>query len=174
MAYTWKKKAIKKEYPVTPERIFNYSVWLLQRADQTLARLTQKLNFKFNEHPELVSDCIKKLIDMDYVNDARYIERITESLLQKKIGINKIKQKLYEKQFPKNLIEQVSEKLNEADYSDKALELVSRKFKDKPIDDFKMKVKAQQYLVARGFSFKEAMDAVNQYMSEQQQDEDYE
>ncbi|MEW6996912.1 regulatory protein RecX [Colwelliaceae bacterium BS250] len=174
MAYTWKQKTVKKEYPVTPERIFNYSTWLLQRADQTLARLTQKLNFKFNEHPQWVSDCIKKLEEMDYVNDARYIEGITDSLLNKNIGINKIKQKLYEKQFPKDLIEQISEKLTEADYSDKAMELVSNKFKDKPIDDYKIKVKAQQFLVTRGFSFKEAMDTVNQYMLEQNKEEDYE
>ena len=173
MAYTWKNKKVKKELPVTAERVFNYSTWLLQRADQTLARLTQKLHFKFNEHPELVNDCIKKLIDLGYVNDQRYIERIVESLLQKKIGINKIKQKLFEKQFPKELIEQVSETLQEADYSDKAFDLVSKKFKDKPIEDYKMKVKAQQFLVARGFSFKEAMDAVNELMSMQSKEDDY-
>tara|TARA_B110000091_G_scaffold23416_1_gene22132 strand:- start:3473 stop:3913 length:441 start_codon:yes stop_codon:yes gene_type:complete len=138
--------------------------WMIERYGEYSAKaLLQKANLLFKDDTQFNDSALDYLIERGIVDDSRYASRLTESLSQKNIGANKIKEKLYAKGFLSQTINDCISALetSDEDYLDKALTLKIRKFGEAPIEELKLKQKALRHLISKGFSYSIANEAVN-------------
>jgi regulatory protein len=158
------KKNINAPQIISYDRVKSYMQWLIQRyGDYSASALLHKANIVFKEDKQYNQAALDYLIERKIVDDQRYAQRITESLLEKNIGPNKIKEKLYTKGFSAQLIDNCITNItfNDDDYFIKALTLKKRKFGNTPITDIKLKQKALRHLIAKGFSYTIANKVIN-------------
>ena len=144
----------------------NYALYLLGRQDYTRSKLREKI---CQNHPDADPDkIINRLINFGYLNDESFAERYVQSLLNQKMGVPKIKQKMYAKGFPRELIDSVSsmESVYEHDFKSDALALKLRFYGAEPIVDQKIKQRAINKLLRKGFSFDVARYAVETLVEE--------
>ena len=160
----YKKKQDTTPQVISYERVQSYMQWMIERYGEYSAKaLLQKANLLFKDDTQFNEPAIDYLIERGIVDDSRYAARLTESLSQKNIGANKIKEKLYAKGFSSQTINDCISALetSDEDYFDKALILKIRKFGEAPIEELKLKQKALRHLIAKGFSYAIANEAVN-------------
>jgi regulatory protein len=160
----YKKKQDAKPQVISYERVKSYMLWLIERyGDYSAKKLLQKANLLFKDDTQFNEPALDYLIERDIINDLRYAQRLTMSFSEKNIGPNKIKEKLYAKGFPSQVINECVSGLatTEVDYFDKALTLKIRKFGAEPIDDLKLKQKALRHLISKGFSYAIANKAIS-------------
>ena len=160
----YKKKQDTKPQVISYERVQSYMQWMIERYGEYSAKaLLQKANLLFKDDTQFNEPAIDYLIERGIVDDSRYAARLTESLSQKNIGANKIKEKLYAKGFSSQTINDCISALetSDEDYLDKALTLKIRKFGEAPIEELKLKQKALRHLISKGFSYSIANEAVN-------------
>jgi regulatory protein len=153
-----------KPQVITFERVKSYMQWMIERyGNYSAKKLLQKANLLFKDDTQYNESALEYLIERDIVNDERYAQRLTESLSDKNIGPNKIKEKLYAKGFSANTINKCISTIetSEDDYFNKALTLKIRKFGDEPIEELKLKQKALRHLIAKGFTYSIANKAIN-------------
>ena len=139
-------------------------LWMIERyGDYSAKALLQKANLLFKDDTQFNEPALEYLIERDIINDLRYAKRLTASLSEKNIGVNKIKEKLYAKGFASQTINECVSSLatTDEDYFDKALTLKIRKFGAAPINDLKLKQKALRHLITKGFSYDIANKAVS-------------
>ena len=133
----YKKKQDTKPQVISYERVQSYMQWMIERYGEYSAKaLLQKANLLFKDDTQFNEPAIDYLIERGIVDDSRYAARLTESLSQKNIGANKIKEKLYAKGFSSQTINDCISALetSDEDYFDKALILKIRKFGEAPIE----------------------------------------
>ena len=160
----YKKKQDTKPQVISYERVKSYMQWMIERYGEYSAKaLLQKTNLLFKDDTQFNDSALDYLIERGIVDDSRYASRLTESLSQKNIGANKIKEKLYAKGFLSQTINDCISALetSDEDYLDKALTLKIRKFGEAPIEELKLKQKALRHLISKGFSYSVANEAVN-------------
>jgi len=160
----YKKKQDTKPQVISYERVKSYMQWMIERYGEYSAKaLLQKTNLLFKDDTQFNDSALDYLIERGIVDDSRYASRLTESLSQKNIGANKIKEKLYAKGFLSQTINDCISALetSDEDYLDKALTLKIRKFGEAPIEKLKLKQKALRHLISKGFSYSIANEAVN-------------
>lgn len=160
--YTKKQDA--KPQVISYDRVKSYMQWMIERyGDYSAKALLQKANLLFKDDTQYNEPALNYLIERDIVNDLRYAKRLTVSLTEKNIGPNKIKEKLYAKGFSSQTINEClgTIETTDEDYFDKALTLKIRKFGEEPIEDLKLKQKALRHLIAKGFSYSIANQAVS-------------
>ena len=160
----YKKKQDTKPQVISYERVQSYMQWMIERYGEYSAKaLLQKANLLFKDDTQFNDSALDYLIERGIVDDSRYASRLTESLSQKNIGANKIKEKLYAKGFLSQTINDCISALetSDEDYLDKALTLKIRKFGEAPIEELKLKQKALRHLISKGFSYSIANEAVN-------------
>jgi regulatory protein len=160
--YAKKKEA--KPQVITYDSVKSYMQWMIERyGDYSAKVLMQKANLLFKDDKQFNELALDYLIERDIVNDLRYAQRLMESLTEKNIGPNKIKEKLYAKGFSSQTINECVSgiKTTEEDYFDKALTLKIRKFGEEPIEELKLKQKALRYLISKGFSYSVANQAIS-------------
>lgn len=160
----YKKKQDTKPQVISYERVKSYMQWMIERYGEYSAKaLLQKANLLFKDDTQFNDSALDYLIERGIVDDSRYAIRLTESLSQKNIGANKIKEKLYAKGFSSQTINDCISALetSDEDYLDKALTLKIRKFGEAPIEELKLKQKALRHLISKGFSYSIANEAVN-------------
>jgi regulatory protein len=160
----YKKKQDTKPQVISYERVKSYMQWMIERYGEYSAKaLLQKANLLFKDDTQFNDSALDYLIERGIVDDSRYASRLTESLSQKNIGANKIKEKLYAKGFSSQTINDCISALetSDEDYLDKALTLKIRKFGEAPIEELKLKQKALRHLISKGFSYSIANEAVN-------------
>jgi len=160
----YKKKQDTKPQVISYERVKSYMQWMIERYGEYSAKaLLQKTNLLFKDDTQFNDSALDYLIERGIVDDSRYASRLTESLSQKNIGANKIKEKLYAKGFLSQTINDCISALetSDEDYLDKALTLKIRKFGEAPIEELKLKQKALRHLISKGFSYSIANEAVN-------------
>lgn len=105
---------------------------------------------------EFIEDIINELIQLEYLDDKKYIEKFVEK--SKKISINMIKLKLKEKGISKDLIDEYFVN-NHSEESDK-IELLLKKKKYSPdlsIDEIN---KIKVYLLRKGFNRSDIESAI--------------
>lgn len=149
---------------ISYERVKSYMQWLIQRyGDYSASALLHKANTVFKEDKQYNQAALDYLIEREIVDDQAYAQRLTESLMEKNIGPNKIKEKLYLKGFSSQIIDicLTNITVSDDDYFTKALILKTRKFGDAPIADIKVKQKALRHLIGKGFSYTIANKAIN-------------
>jgi regulatory protein len=160
----YNKKQDTKPQVISYERVKSYMQWMIERYGEYSAKaLLQKANLLFKDDTQFNESALDYLIERGIVDDSRYASRLTESLSQKNIGANKIKEKLYAKGFLSQTINDCISALetSDEDYLDKALTLKIRKFGEAPIEELKLKQKALRHLISKGFSYSIANEAVN-------------
>jgi regulatory protein len=165
----YKKKQDAKPQVISYDRVKSYMQWMIERyGDYSAKALLQKANLLFKDDTQFNEPALDYLIERDIVNDVRYAKRLTESLTEKNIGPNKIKEKLYAKGFSSQTINESvgTIETSEEDYFVKALTLKIRKFGEEPIEELKLKQKALRHLIAKGFSYSIANKAVSHYENE--------
>ncbi len=165
----YKKDNIVKAQDISYERVKSYMMWLIGKyGDYSSKKLLQKANLLFREDCQYNQEALDYLLERGIVDDLRYAQRLTDSLSERNIGPNKIKEKLYGKGFPSDVINECIAGLenSEEDYFDKALILKVRKFGEEPIEDIKLKQKALRHLISKGFSFSIANKVIG-YRGEQ-------
>ena len=159
----YKKKQDTKPQVISYDRVKSYMQWMIERyGDYSAKALLQKANLLFRDDKQYNEPALDYLIERGIVNDLRYAKRLTESLTDKNIGPNKIKEKLYAKGFSSQTINECVNEIEttDEDYFDKALTLKIRKFGEEPIEDLKLKQKAMRHLISKGFSYAIANKAV--------------
>lgn len=160
----YKKKQNPEPKDISYDRVKGYMQWMIERyGDYSAKALLQKANLLFKEDTQYNEPALDYLIERGIVDDARYAQRLTESLSEKNIGANKIKEKLYAKGLSSQTINDCISTIEttDEDYFDKALILKIRKFGEAPIEDIKLKQKALRHLISKGFSYSIANDAVS-------------
>ncbi|MFT5760400.1 MAG: regulatory protein [Alteromonadaceae bacterium] len=160
----YKKKQDAKPQVISYDRVKGYMQWMIERyGDYSAKALLQKANLLFRDDKQFNEPALDYLIERDIVNDLRYAQRLTESLTEKNIGPNKIKEKLYAKGFSSQTINECVSAIetSDEDYFDKALTLKIRKFGEEPIEELKLKQKALRHLISKGFSYSIASKAVS-------------
>jgi len=165
----YKKKQDAKPQVISYDRVKSYMQWMIERyGDYSAKTLLQKANLLFKDDRQYNEPALAYLIERGIVNDLRYAQRLTDSLSEKNIGPNKIKEKLYAKGFASQTINDCVSTIetSDEDYFDKALTLKIRKFGAEPIEDQKLKQKALRHLISKGFSYSIANKAVS-YSSEE-------
>jgi len=159
----YNKKQKTKPQVISYDRVKSYMQWMIERyGDYSAKALLQKANLLFSDDTQYNEPALAYLIERGIVNDLRYAQRLTESLTEKDIGPNKIKEKLYVKGFSSQTINECVSAIetSDEDYFDKALSLKIKKFGEEPIDELKLKQKALRHLISKGFSYSVANKAV--------------
>ncbi|MBA6392171.1 RecX family transcriptional regulator [Colwellia sp. BRX10-3] len=159
----YKRKPNAKPQVISYERVKSYMQWMIERyGDYSSKALLQKANLLFKDDTQFNQPALEYLIERDIINDLRYAQRLTLSLSEKNIGPNKIKEKLYAKGFPSQIINECISAIEttDEDYFDKALTLKIRKFGEAPIEELKLKQKALRHLISKGFSYSIANQVV--------------
>lgn len=160
----YNKKKNSKPQEISYVRVKSYMQWMIERyGDYSAKTLLNKANLLFKDDKQYNQPALDYLIERGIVDDNRYAQRLTESLSESNIGVNKIKEKLYAKGFSSTTINECisSIETSEEDYFDKALILKIRKFGEEPIEDIKIKQKALRHLISKGFSYAIANKAVS-------------
>ncbi|NQY88736.1 MAG: RecX family transcriptional regulator [Colwellia sp.] len=160
----YKKKQDTKPQEISYDRVKSYMKWMIERyGDYSAKALLQKTNLLFKDDTQFNEPALDYLIERGIVDDLRYAQRLTDTLSEKNIGSNKIKEKLYAKGFSSQIINECVSaiKTTDEDYFNKALTLKIRKFGENPIEELKLKQKALRHLISKGFSYSIANKAVS-------------
>ncbi|NQZ27548.1 MAG: RecX family transcriptional regulator [Colwellia sp.] len=160
----YNKKKNTKPQVISYDRVKSYMQWMIERyGDYSAKALLQKANLLFKDDTQFNEPALAYLIERGIVDDFRYAGRLTASLSERKIGPNKIKEKLYVKGFSSQVINECISAIttSEEEYLHKALILKIRKFGEDPIEDIKLKQKALRHLISKGFSYAIANKAVS-------------
>lgn len=106
----------KKPKKITQKRLYNIAAYYLQRYDSSVESLRRTLIRRIdkasrvhemdkNEAIEWAEDVIKKMIQLDFVNDERYSENQIRGMFRKGASVLKMKAKLKSKGVPDEIIE---------------------------------------------------------------------
>lgn len=132
---------------------------ILARREHSILEIREKLQKKYPEEAEETEKIIKEFLEQNWISEERYTEAFIRNQLLKKIGPQKIKQKLLKKGIEKELIE---EKLEEVfpitQQLDFILELAKNKYeilknRKKGETEFQLQQKVLKFLISRGFDF---------------------
>ncbi|MCQ2276971.1 MAG: RecX family transcriptional regulator [Bacteroidales bacterium] len=104
-------------------------------------------------------EIIRRLREHDFLNDQRYVETFVRSKIHEQWGKLKIRQALHAKSVDAQLIDEYLEAIDEDDYK-KMLGDAIDKWKRQHKADENDKPKLFRYLLTRGFSTSEVMDAL--------------
>jgi len=143
----------------------NKALQLLSKRSYSQGILTQKLREK--EFPdEEIRLAIKKLVDLNFINDLRYSENmVREYSSLKRYGSYRIKLKLKEKLIPKDIISQVLGLIKEEDEEKNILELAQKQLtKNKNLSREKIINRTLGFLIRRGYSYEKSRRAVNELL----------
>lgn len=148
------------------KRCFNKAIKLLSIKHRTSEELKFKLrNHEFSE--ETINKTIEKLVEMDYINDEKYIRIYIESCLNNRpMGKIRIKYDLLKRGLNEGLIDKVLTQCELNEFKN-AVKLVRKKIAcNYDIMDFKDNIKIKKFLQRRGFSIETINRAVKAVMEE--------
>lgn len=133
----------------------NCAIKLIKRYVYSKAQLINKLKLhKYNDN--VIKKTIIYLNDKNLINDEELIKDIILTYINRNKGINYIKEKLIEKGFANQLINENLKMINEKEYIDKAITILINKGKQKDA--------IERNLISNGFDYelvKEKLDKVH-------------
>lgn len=141
--------------------LYDRALNLLTIRDHSIYELRTKLLQK-GADPELIPALLAKLVDLNFLNDERYAERVFTYWLHKgAYGKKHLEAELYKRGLPKDILRSTLELLTEELETERA-ELAVEQFVSKsrrkiaqakePLAKKKLSEQGMRYLVARGFS----------------------
>ncbi len=132
--------------------IYNKALDILSRREHSSKELTQKLIKKF-DNETLILEVTHKLIANNLLNDARFAEMYTLARKKKGFGPKKIFYELLTKGLLETDINVAID--DEGEWDVVAKKVFKKKFPNGKSDDIKIAIKQKNFLINRGFSFKE-------------------
>lgn len=143
---------------MTDQNPFNHALLLLSQREHSTKELQQKLTQKGYD-ADSIQQVTRHLIELNYLNDARFAEVFCRNRAAKPYGKQRIQTELRMKGIDDETVKQVFQH-TDIDWYELARELKSRKFGDTVAKDFKEKSKQTRYLLYRGFSYDEVKYAL--------------
>lgn len=147
------------------------AIFLLYMRQHSQTELKRKLRTKFREH-DLIEEVIVKLAEQGLLDDARFAEHYTESLVRRHSGVNKIKAKLFEKGISRELstenIDRTRDELAE-EYQEGLVEEFRKKMKQlnkKNLEQKDLIIRVTRYLLSKGFTFQEIKKCINENLND--------
>lgn len=134
---------------------------LLMKKDYSEKELYDKL-YRYGYSKEYVSSIIKFLKSKNYVNDENYCRELIENYSQR-YGIYKIKNKLYEKGIPSEIIEKC---FNDIEFD--SIDVIKKQVASlniNDISDYKIRKKIINKLLYRGFTMEDINEVIDLYSS---------
>ncbi|BFM06153.1 regulatory protein RecX [Halioxenophilus aromaticivorans] len=161
------------KYDAVKTKVRNYAVGLLAKRDYATEELQSKLARKFSEElqstgQDIFADSVAWLIELGYLNDAKYCAMFIRSSVAKGRGRRRIEQELKQKRLPQTLVADALAQC-QVDWYEHAYECLRRKFKTLP-EDAKEKAKVIRYLQYRGFLPDEIFCALDQWQESLEQE----
>jgi regulatory protein len=144
------------------DRALLISLRYLQSRDRLQKEVENKLNEKdFSQ--EIIDQVINYLIQARFVNDERYVELFIESKSRiRGYGPHRLKQDLYRKGAPVELVDKYLSQMEPEDQLSKAIHLLQKKYTNgAPYE------KAARYLYGKGYSSEVIKEAINQFFTSQ-------
>lgn len=113
-------------------------------------------------HPQLIASCLEKAQEHNYLNDERFAELFTQSLVERKKSEREIRQKLYEKGIEIWLVDRViSDRINAATMKTMAEELILKKWNSLHMYPLqKRKEKVLQFIMRKGFTYDDVAEII--------------
>jgi regulatory protein len=151
------KKAKSLKDPSSVEHGYEYALFLLSLRLRTVGEMRDKMAERGYE-PEVVEQAMERLLSLRYIDDRRYAEVYLDNFKRfKTYGQFFIKQKMYQKKLPKQVVEEVlAEQLTVDDEIAIAERMLSKSFPEfmmnKESFSYEEKQKIAHRLAARGFS----------------------
>ena len=159
-----------KNYLIESEKhlAFNKALNYLNTALKTAKQIRDYLNKK--GYDKITIDyVIEKLKEYNYLNDRVFAETYI-STYSNKYGKNMLKNKLFEKGVPRNIVDEL---LGEFESNEEVIDkLLVKKIGTKQITE-DLLVKATRFLLGRGFSFDEVNSAIRKIRNKEKLGEDY-
>lgn len=137
------------------KRALELALWYLSKSARTVSEIEVRLTRKEYE-PEDVSYVIKRLVDLDFLNDAKYAKNYVEQAkLGKPKGKHRIRLELIKKGVDKEIIDEALEEGfgegEQEELIDCAAKVYLKKVKNLPKD--KIYTRLIGYLLRRGFDY---------------------
>lgn len=133
---------------------------LLARREYPLFTLQQKLQNRFDNASNDISDVLQQLIKDKLQCDDRYTGMFVRFSMSKGRGPLRIRQELSQKKIKDHLIK-AHLHFDEGVWLSLAKEVYDKKFGDKQVDSAKEKAKCMRYMQYRGFSSQHYMYLMN-------------
>ena len=138
----------------------DYANGLISAKMYTEKKLRQKLKDR-NFSDDTINIVVLRLKEYGYIDDVVYAEMFVNEVKQK-YGTYKIRQKLFERGVP---IEVIEEALTELDNLDTAVSHLKTKLRCKPVQSEDVP-KLLRFLAQKGFSYDDAKQALSKYMED--------
>ena len=143
------------------------ALWYLDRMDYSEKALFDKLTQKGFEK-KACSAVIAKFVELGFLDDRRFGERLCEKLLTSGSSKRAAMQKMYQKGLPYDLCRELLEE-NDSDEEDAILKLIEKKYAQK-LGDKENYQKVYAALVRRGFSYGDVSRALKKYLEDFSED----
>ncbi|MBY5947463.1 recombination regulator RecX [Photobacterium rosenbergii] len=135
------------------------AVRYLSRRDHAEQELQQKLLARGFEQEE-VDEAVALCLDYNWLDDARFAERLLNNGIAKGWGLLRIRQEMAHKGIHEEVVSQLFED-DEFDWFEHALEVARRKYGDSPMDTDKEKARRLRFMQSRGFDFEQVKYALD-------------
>lgn len=161
--YDKNKKKIEKikkfyeELNKNPEKLKTYFkgkiIQILAEQETSSYHILKKYKEKVtHENMFIIDDIITEYKKLNYINDDRYLSMILKSYSNKYYGEKKIFQKLKEIGFKEKEIKIAIDE-SQIDFYEVCKEYKIKKYGENKITDIKLKQKAYNHILSKGFSF---------------------
>lgn len=135
------------------------AVRYLSRRDHAEQELQQKLLARGFEQEE-VDEAVALCQDYNWLDDARFAERLLNNGVAKGWGLLRIRQEMAHKGIHEDVVSQLFED-DEFDWFEHAREVARRKYGDSPMDSDKEKARRLRFMQSRGFDFEQVKYALD-------------
>ena len=135
------------------------AVRYLSRRDHAEQELQQKLLARGFE-PAEVDEAVALCQDYNWLDDARFAERLLNNGIAKGWGLLRIRQEMAHKGIHEEVVSQLFED-DEFDWFEHAREVARRKYGDSPMDTDKEKARRLRFMQSRGFDFEQVKYALD-------------
>lgn len=142
---------------------------MLDRRDYSRAELLRKLREKGEDETE-AAEAVDRLVELGFVDDARYAPIIVRRCAAKGYGPQRVRQELLRRGIPRELWDEAMAQMPVQDDAVDRL-LRSRLKSDRP-DRAELK-RASDYLLRRGYGWDEIRAALARYDAEIEEEQDY-
>lgn len=141
------------------------ALWYLDRSDITEKALFEKL-VRAGFEKGASAKVIKRLVEVELINDRRYAENYAEKLLSSNVSKREAVGKMLSKGVPYDLVKEVLDNFD-TDEEEQIKNLIEKKYKNKiTAENGAQKVYAA--LIRKGFSYGAVRSVIKNYIEEQE------
>lgn len=158
-------------------KVQNSAMRMISGRDHSISELIKKLQRK-DYLAENINKTIDKMIDLGLLDDYKFTEKFIENCRNsRKFGNSRIKAELFKKGVNKSLIDEIlNENQNRNVDKENISILIEKKMKllsSKNLPSQKIRQRLYQFLAGRGFEFEQIKSAVDKFINDNTEEENY-